>query len=351
MQHVAKASGVSKMTVSLALRNHPSIPKKTRTRILAQARRLGYNPNPLVAALMSNLRSLRKIKAPPTIAFVTTNPKVALGSGTRRLLAGAQHRARQLGYQAELFSLSDLNTSPKRLSAILEARGIRAVVLAPFPAPVSNFDFSWSSFACAAIARSLLQPELHRAHSNQYHAVLLAFARVWAAGYRRIAFVAENAQSNRTEHWWRNGFRLAWERHGGRDADCLVYLPDKIEERAALGWYREVRPEAILSIDVQMLHILRNSNVSVPEEVGYAVLDLQDESDGCAGIDQNHGLIAAAAVDIVVEQLQNNELGVPLHPKAVMIEGNWTPGRTILARSDKRTAAKPRAPRQAPPRL
>ncbi len=341
MQQVAEAAGVSKMTVSLALRKHPSIPVKTRSRIVTEARRLGYQPNPLVAALMSNLRMTRTIKAPPTIALVTTLPKVAIGSGIRRLLSGAQHRARQLGYHIDLYSLWDLNVTPKRLGSILQARGIRAAIIAPFPDHVSDFGLSWSKFACAAVGRSLLKPELHRAHANQYHAVMLAFDRVWACGYRRIALVAKFSQSDRTEHWWRNGFRLAWERHGGADADCIVYLPSILDESDFIQWYRRIQPDAILSIDGHALHFLRHNNVAVPDEVGYAVLDLQDESDGCSGIDQNYKLIAAAAVDIVVEQLQNNESGIPTHPKAVLIEGDWVQGRTIAA---KRKPAMAKAP-------
>ena len=46
-------------------------------------------------------------------------------------------------------------------------------------------------------------------------------------------------------------------------------------------------------------------------------------------MDQNSAMIATAAVDLVVEQLSHNEIGVPKTAKAVLIEGNWMPGRTI----------------------
>ena len=44
------------MTVSLALRRAPRISAATRERVLAAAERLGYRRNPLVAALMADLR-------------------------------------------------------------------------------------------------------------------------------------------------------------------------------------------------------------------------------------------------------------------------------------------------------
>jgi LacI family transcriptional regulator len=56
MKQVAAAAGGWVMTVSLALRRAPSISAATRERVLAAAERLGYRRNPLVAALMADLR-------------------------------------------------------------------------------------------------------------------------------------------------------------------------------------------------------------------------------------------------------------------------------------------------------
>ena len=63
METVARAAKVSKMTVSLALRTHPSISAGTRARVVACARKICYTPNPLVSALMANLRGGRTTKA------------------------------------------------------------------------------------------------------------------------------------------------------------------------------------------------------------------------------------------------------------------------------------------------
>jgi LacI family transcriptional regulator len=50
---IAKASGVSKATVSLVLRNSPSIPERTRERVLGVAKKLGYVYNRGAASLRS----------------------------------------------------------------------------------------------------------------------------------------------------------------------------------------------------------------------------------------------------------------------------------------------------------
>ena len=50
---IASAAGVSKATVSLVLRNHPSIPDRTRERILEIAKDLGYVYNRGAASMRS----------------------------------------------------------------------------------------------------------------------------------------------------------------------------------------------------------------------------------------------------------------------------------------------------------
>lgn len=48
-----------------------------------------------------------------------------------------------------------------------------------------------------------------------------------------------------------------------------------------------------------------------------------------SGIDQPAEVLGAAAVDLVMAQLMQNESGVPMHPKIVMTEGVWREGMTV----------------------
>jgi LacI family gluconate utilization system Gnt-I transcriptional repressor len=54
LRDVSEASGVSEMTVSRVLRNRGDVSAKTREKVLAAARRLGYVPNKIAGALASN---------------------------------------------------------------------------------------------------------------------------------------------------------------------------------------------------------------------------------------------------------------------------------------------------------
>ena len=53
MQDIAKAAGVGKATVSLALRNDPRLRPQTCRRIQKIARQMGYRTNATIASLMA----------------------------------------------------------------------------------------------------------------------------------------------------------------------------------------------------------------------------------------------------------------------------------------------------------
>jgi len=132
MSDIAKEAGLSQAAVSMALRNHPSIPLATRDRIKEIADRLGYRANALVSALMSQLQTGRDERQISRIAIIDAWP-IDVGWKHYALFAsqaaGMKARAHALGYRLEEFRLKESEMSPKRLSRILMARGIVGVIM------------------------------------------------------------------------------------------------------------------------------------------------------------------------------------------------------------------------------
>ena len=64
LRDVSEASGVSEMTVSRVLRNRGDVSKRTRERVLAAAKELGYVPNKIAGALASNRVNLVAVIIP-----------------------------------------------------------------------------------------------------------------------------------------------------------------------------------------------------------------------------------------------------------------------------------------------
>ncbi|HTY58659.1 MAG TPA: LacI family DNA-binding transcriptional regulator, partial [Bacteroidota bacterium] len=52
VDEVARQAGISAMTVSRALNNHPNVSEKTRKKVLDVSRRLGYTPNQIAKSLV-----------------------------------------------------------------------------------------------------------------------------------------------------------------------------------------------------------------------------------------------------------------------------------------------------------
>lgn len=334
MKHVAAAAGVSVMTVSLALRRVPSIPAETRERVLAVAEKLGYRRNPLVAALMADLRG-RKARGPEAhvIAYVEGfppgGPRQQEGS-LQRYRDGVAAGAAKHGFGLQVFRLGDGGLSEARLEQVLDTRGIRGVVFSPFPQTGSALTQPWSDHALAAIGYSLARPALHRAVNHQAHSIRLALAELQARGYRRIGLVMRKHEDERTERNWLSSVLLAQHDAAGTERSFPLLLADVIERRAVQAWVQRERPEVVLTTEPDVWAHVRRMRVDGVGRVGFAHLHLTPEIAGCSGIDQNNERVGEAAVDLVVEQLHGNAFGVPAIPKTVLIEGRWVAGTTAL---------------------
>jgi LacI family transcriptional regulator len=85
---IARALGVSKMTVSRAINNHPEISPETRARILDAAQRMNYRPNQFARALTTNRSYLLGVIVPDL-----------MHSYFAEICRGIETMAKPLGYQ------------------------------------------------------------------------------------------------------------------------------------------------------------------------------------------------------------------------------------------------------------
>lgn len=62
VRDIAAEEGVSAAAVSLALRNSGQVSEGLRERVREAAERMGYRPNPLLAAYQAQVRALKPVK-------------------------------------------------------------------------------------------------------------------------------------------------------------------------------------------------------------------------------------------------------------------------------------------------
>ena len=102
------------------------------------------------------------------------------------------------------------------------------------------------------------------------------------------------------------------------------------------GWLDANEPDSLLVYKVPVRRYLAERGWSVPGGVGLAYLyRTSDEMGTAAGIDGNLSAVGAAALDLVVEKLNANIIGVGDHPKEVLIKGTWHDGATLPARKPR----------------
>ena len=129
---IAAEAGVCVATVSLALRNHPSIPEATREEIREVAERLGYQPNPRVAELMGHIRRNRSADAlGETAALVWTDRRKTAPGTSPQLEAFEQavrDTLRENGVGLTVFT-REPDQEVDQIGRVLRSRGIRGVIL------------------------------------------------------------------------------------------------------------------------------------------------------------------------------------------------------------------------------
>lgn len=330
VRELAQMAGCSAVTVSLALRNHPRISEKTRDKIHLLAEQHGYTRDPVVSTLVNRLRSSRCSRPVSTIGVLTwwdtPNGERVSPFGIQSH-SGLCRRAAELGYDVEFIWAKQPGMTARRLSKILHTRSIRGIILTTMARARGHVSLHWPHFATASLGYSILKPALHRATYSHFQGMIVALRKLRSLGYRRIGLANLIAQEDMANDAWLSAYLGYHFRTVGRIPvpPLLVRSWQKTEVAA---WQKEFRPDAILSNNAEPLIFLRETGFRFPEDIAFANLDWIPES-GCAGVVQPRGRIAAKAVDLVVEQLENHEFGLPEVPKIVMVEGFWQDGPTV----------------------
>jgi LacI family transcriptional regulator len=333
---LARLAGVSKMTVSRALRSERGIADATRTRIQALADKHGYRPDPAVSELMGRLRKSRHTGLEP-LAWLTHYPAPGgwkSNPGTCDMYRGAVEQAHKLGYRLEEFSLNTPGMTPKRLSNILYNQGIRGIVLAPLFEHGSIEGFAWEHFATACCGHSLQSPALHRVSVDQYDVLRTAWHELTERGYKRIGLCISSNDNERIGHRWQ-AVQLVERETTLPDDRVPPMITNDWQPERFFAWYEEHGPDVVLSL-TEVREWMETAGIRVPRECGFALLRL-DQARGMAGVDHRFSDIGASAVALVVGELTTNQYGIPEVRKSVSIESAWCDGPT-LRRRRKRNA-------------
>ena len=339
LQTIADIAGVSRAAVSLALRNMPGISVETKERIKKIADECGYRPNPMVSALMAHLKGVTPSQDVGAIPFLTahsTKDGWRTYSTFMRYYAGARDRAQQLGYRLDEIWLREPGMTAKRMSSILINRGIQGLLIGPLPRGLGHVSINLSAFSVATVGHSLVRPKVHRAACHQLSSLRTAIQEVRRLGYRRIALATSEMQDQRNDFNWTTGY-AGYELWLPKQDRIPILFLDKITDADFAKWIKHWKPDAILSGNLKILEYLEKAGLSVPNDVGLALLDRSPENTNVAGIDQQFEAVGAAAIDLIISQINRNERGASVIPKMILTEGLWVPGKTLSHRQERKS--------------
>lgn len=333
---IARAAGVSRMTVSLALRNDPRTAAATRERIQNIAKQLGYAPDSRLASWMTQIRETAS-RDLVTIAWLNASSEQDAWRRYRYLspyLEGAQKRCAQLGYKLEEFWLQSRGMSSARLSKILYSRGIKGVIITPphDGLGLGQVKLDWQHFACVSFEEKALRaPQIPRVAQDWFYNMTLALKILRRGGYRRIGVFIGGQAERRSSHTLRAAVEYFHQRVPAKERlPLLINTEPGIPETEISQWLQKHRPDVVVGLQSELVDAARAAGFRVPSEVGIVHLALEDDCADWAGVWACKREIGALAADAVIARMQKHDCGVPEIRSDTLVPGRWKPGKTLI---------------------
>lgn len=340
LRDIAARIGVSHVTVSLALKNHPDISKARRDEVQALAKEMGYRPDPALASLMVYRRGRKNVEISSSIAWVNhwAHPKdLRKHQEFDAYWRGATESAERFGYHLDELIWPE-DCSAERFEKILLTRNIRGILIPPHQTQPDWGSFHWENFSVIRFGLSVRSPDSHVVTADQMRMVILAMTKICGYGYERIGFVVPKDFDIKLGGSFSGGFYAAQHM-----LDLKVKLPPlttlaaTVENNPARAlkefqaWYLKHKPDAILTTNIFTPDFVRQMKLSVPRDVALAGTSISDIALS-AGINQNSLEIGRAAVESLVSLINNNDRGRPSAPRRILVEGFWQDGDSLPPR-------------------
>lgn len=332
---IATLAGVHTSTVCLALKNHPTIPAATCARIQKIAAEVGYQPDPMLSALAAYRTTLRPATFHGQLAWLSVSNarfdwrKVPVYTA---YMQGAARQAEHHGYTLQDYNLGERDMSLKRLAGIMQARGVRGILVSPLPAAHTDLDFPWERFSAVSLGHTLGRPELNLVTANHHKSLRLIFHNLVKLGYQRIGLALPGDLNVRVGDHYLSAYLVEQnEIPAARRLKPFLEMPPT---QAGFGrWLKKTRPDAIITSCYLFPKYLQELGVKVPDDLGMAVVFKKVSGDNFAGIDQNVQRTGAVAIDLLVSMIQRNEVGIPSNPLQTLVNGQWVMGETVRMRA------------------
>ena len=323
MRDVAAAAGVSTALVSIVFRGVPGASDRTRQRVQAVAKQLGYTPN-RTASLMKRTRTRH--------LGVAMHVRNAFHG---EVVEGIQAIADEAGYELVLAGITSAHPEKRAVETLLEFR-CESLLLVGSDMSESELAHIGARVPAVVIGRRLKVPNVDVVRSADRRGMAAIVDHLVELGHRWIAHVDGGGHPIARER--SAGYRAAMRRHG---LEALVVPGGSSEGDGRLAGEellgREELPTAVCSYNdhcaLGLLDVITKAQVSVPGDCSVTGYDNSSFA-GLAAFDltsvsQEARPMAEAAVRTAIARIEDptsERVEIVLAPRLV-VRGSTAPVR------------------------
>lgn len=346
LAEVARTAGVHRTTVSMALRDHPRLPRNTRERLKTLATLLGYRPDPALAALNAYRVANSHSSHHTGVAYlqVLHGCEERIGQTHGLLFEGAREQAERLGYRMNRFWLGEGGMRPEHVCRILRARGIRAFIIASGEAAIPLPALDWNECSTVRIGHYPLNLRVPAIAHNYLQITRTALEQLQARGFRRIGIATSSRDDRKQMGLIRGGIDQFGLNSGVVDQAPLLIFPDSHMSQGLLDqvrvWGTHHRLDAFLSNWDFSNASLQREGFAPPLSVPFFGLDVPREDLSGGGIVQNHQLLGRLAMEQLAALVRAHRTGMEQFPSLTLVEGYWRDGPGLAPQQDSAQAAR-----------
>lgn len=339
IRELAKITGLSTATVSMALSGKGRVAPATREKVKMAAQSLDYQAHPIFSKAFSLARLPDTSRFRDTIAFLTEYPINPLAEYQKQTFDSARDRAREIGYKLEPVLVSGKPSEQRRLSRIFQARGIRGLIIIPRLGHRNpRLYFDWQNFVAVEVGGTLRMPRnLHRVQTSSYNKLLEAIHLLKRAGFRRVGMAVEPTQNNHEWGSYNATYLLTQMRLPTKDQIPPLSIYGPWGEPVFRRWIETFRPDVLFVHDAITIHKwVRNMGMSIPDDISLFCADVRENAafggfrpNSLSGLRRDYAGMGRSAVEMLSLLLESGEMGLVGNPRCWQVDEFWQAGETL----------------------